>query len=90
MPSEQSGGRCDPPPGSLVAPDGSPGPLIDEGQVTKERRMSPHSAFRGRALQTATACITSAWHTHPVNHVASCSDPEALLPTPCHDRYDGR
>ena len=26
MPSEQSGGRCDRPRGSLVAPDGSPGP----------------------------------------------------------------
>ena len=55
MPSEQSGGRCDRPRGSLVAPDGSPGPL-DKGGSNQIRFGPPlPQAFRGTAAASGEA-----------------------------------
>ena len=74
----------------MVAPNGSPGPPEGVDQLFSVRYKASRVSFSSSALQPAKPCIGPAWHSHPENHVAICSDAvERLAPASQHEVESG-
>ena len=86
--SGHSGGHRECPRGSLVAPDGSPGPSKYVIQFISVKVSTLFPSLPCSALQPARACKRLGHHSQPDNHGAICPDPVARLAPRSQGRVD--